>query len=100
MKTLAVYDPPMCCQTGVCGPEVDPELVRMAAFLETLKERGVTVERYNLAHEPLKFVENPEVKALLDDEDSLPAVFVDGKLFLTGRLPDASEQAALLAGLE
>jgi hypothetical protein len=28
---LDVFDPAMCCSTGVCGPEVDPQLVQFAA---------------------------------------------------------------------
>ena len=31
MTHLQVFDPPMCCSTGVCGPQVDPELPRFAA---------------------------------------------------------------------
>ncbi len=30
---IQVYDPAMCCSTGVCGPEVDPVLVRFATDL-------------------------------------------------------------------
>lgn len=66
MKTISVYDPPMCCSTGVCGPEPDPELAQFGAFLAGLAARGVEVHRFNLAHEPLKFIEHPAVKALLE----------------------------------
>ena len=41
MTKLAVYDPPMCCSTGVCGPAVDPVLPRVAADLDWLKRQGV-----------------------------------------------------------
>lgn len=51
-EILRVYDPPMCCSTGVCGPEVDPALTRFAADVDWLGRRGVTVERYNPAQEP------------------------------------------------
>ncbi len=27
MKTLSVYDPALCCSSGVCGTEVDQALV-------------------------------------------------------------------------
>jgi len=97
MKTIAVYDPPMCCSTGVCGPEADPDLARLAALLSDATKRGVLVERYNLAHEPMKFLAHPEVKPLLDAEDGLPAIFVDGKLVLNGRLPSADELNAWTA---
>lgn len=82
---LQVFDPPMCCPTGVCGPSVDPELVRFAADLKWIEERGVVVERHNLAHEPKAFVENPAVLAALnvDGAECLPLVIVDGQLVRT-----------------
>ena len=55
MNKIEVFDPAMCCPTDVCDPTVDPKLVQFAADLEWLKEKGVTVERYNLAQQPDKF---------------------------------------------
>jgi len=49
MKTLKIYDPAMCCSSGVCGPDVDPALVQLAGFLKNLDASAVTVERYNLS---------------------------------------------------
>ena len=66
MKTIQVYDPPMCCSTGLCGTEIDPALVSFAALLTQWSQKGVKVERYNLAQQPMAFVQNPTVKALLD----------------------------------
>ena len=90
MKTIQVYDPAMCCSTGVCGPEIDPVLPQVAAFLHQLKEHGVTVERFNLSQQPMAFVQNPEVKALLQSEGTevLPLFFIYGKLALKGSYPD------------
>ena len=39
MAKLTVYDPPMCCSTGVCGPAVDPVLPRVTADLDWLKRQ-------------------------------------------------------------
>lgn len=95
MKTLQVYDPPMCCSTGVCGPEVDPVLAAFAGFLHRARQRGCTVERYSLTQEPIAFLENPQVKAVLDDEgvDALPVIIVDGQVVLKGRYPDEAQRA-------
>jgi hypothetical protein len=30
---IEIYDPPMCCPSGVCGPSVDPKLVKSLAPL-------------------------------------------------------------------
>jgi arsenite methyltransferase len=56
MTVLQVFDPPMCCSSGVCGPSVDPRLPRFAADLDWLRNQGVQVERFNLAHQPQAFV--------------------------------------------
>ena len=53
MKTLTVFDPAMCCSTGVCGSDVDQVLVDFSADMQWLKGRGVQVERYNLAQQPM-----------------------------------------------
>ena len=98
MKLIQVYDPPMCCTTGVCGPDVDPVLPRFAGLLSQLGGMGVKIERYNLAQQPLAFVQNPAVKALLDHEGigALPALFVDAQLAFKGRYPEQLERAALV----
>ncbi|EHX8981050.1 arsenic metallochaperone ArsD family protein, partial [Klebsiella pneumoniae] len=49
MKMLTVFDPAMCCSTGVCGSDVDQVLVNFSADVQWLKGRGVQIERYNLA---------------------------------------------------
>jgi hypothetical protein len=98
MKLLQVYDPPMCCPTGVCGPDVDPELPRVAGWLAQMAATGVRVERFNLAQQPLAFVQNPAVKALLDQHDvqALPAVFIDGELVARGGYPTPEQSTAWL----
>lgn len=82
MKTIQVYDKPMCCSTGVCGPQVDPVLPRFAADLAWLKSQGHQVDRFNLAQQPAAFVQNSEVQQLLASEgtDCLPLILVDGRI--------------------
>ena len=98
MKTLQVYDPAMCCSTGVCGPDIDPILPQVAGFLHQLKEHGVIVERFNLTQQPMAFVQNPEVKALLQSEgvEALPLFFIDGQLALKGSYPDHGKRTEWL----
>ncbi len=40
MKTIQVYDPPMCCSTGLCGNDIDPALVSFAALLTQVEPEG------------------------------------------------------------
>ncbi len=92
-KEMEVFDPPMCCSSGVCGARVNTDLVRFAGDLEFLKQNGVSVKRYNLSSEPAAFVQNAIVKQALTAEgnDCLPLVFIDGKLFSKGRYPARGE---------
>jgi AhpD family alkylhydroperoxidase len=97
MTTITVYDPPMCCSTGVCGPEIDPALAQFAGDLDWLKGQGVGVRRFNLAQEPASFVANADVKAIVDrsDGDELPVILVGDKVVASGRYPGRQELAAL-----
>ncbi len=101
MKTISVYDSPMCCSTGVCGPSVDPKLAEFAGDLEWLKTQGVTVQRYNLAQEPERFVQNSAVKEILDrsGDEELPAILAEETLVSSGRFPDRIELAEM-AGID
>lgn len=100
MISLQVYDPAMCCSTGVCGPNVDPELAAVAGWLHQLKESGVRVDRYNLAQQPIAYAQNSAVKDLLQKEgiNVLPLVFVDGEIAFKGAYPDEATRQAWLAG--
>jgi hypothetical protein len=97
---LEVFDPPLCCPTGVCGPSVDPELVRFNSDLAWLSEQGVGVERFNLAQQPQAFAANPRVADLLGKTGvaALPLVLCEGKLVTTGSYP-TREALATAAGL-
>jgi hypothetical protein len=96
MTKLVVYDPPMCCSTGICGPAVDPILPRIAADLDWLKRQGVWVERYNLAQQPQAFVSNPTVTAALREygNDCLPLILVDDRVVSRGTYPDRAKLAS------
>ena len=98
MKRLEVYDPAMCCSTGVCGPEVDPILVGFAANVKWLQEQGVEVRRFNLSQNPSAFVENEQVKEALTEkgEAALPLLFVDGQVLASGHYPDRAQLSAVL----
>ena len=96
MALLQVFDRPMCCSTGVCGPSVDPALPTFAADLEWLKSQGVTVERFNLAQQPDAFASNAVVKQALAEkgEKCLPLLLLDGEIVSDGEYPSRDELAA------
>lgn len=86
---LEIYDPPMCCSSGVCGPNVNPELVRFDSDLKWLKSKDVSVARYGLSSQPAAFAGNPEVKKALSEEgnECLPLIMVDGAIVSKGKYP-------------
>lgn len=94
--TVRVFDPAMCCSTGVCGPDVDPELVRFAADVAWLEGEGVRVERYNLAQQPGAFASDPQVRRVLQEsgEGALPLVIVGGAVKSSGAYPSRELLAA------
>ena len=97
---IEIYDPAMCCSTGVCGPSVDPELVRIQEVLRQIQKQApaVVVERYGLASDPQAFVASTDIAELLKNEgpECLPAVFVNGKLISKGTYPDNDQIQAIL----
>lgn len=100
MNTVHIYDPSLCCSSGVCGEDVDQSLVDISATLVNAKAEGIEVVRHNLANAPLDFAAEPAVKRLLTDEvsDALPAIVVNGRLVLSGRYPSIDELRAWSAG--
>ncbi len=95
MATIQVFDPALCCSTGVCGVEVDQQLVGFSADIDWAKQNGANIERFNLAQQPLAFAENLVVKGFLERSgaDALPLILVDGEVALAGRYPNRVELA-------
>ncbi len=95
MTTIQVFDPPLCCNTGVCDVEVDQQLVDFAADVGWLKQQGGQIERFNLAQQPMLFAANAVVKAFLErsGQEGLPLILVDGEVALAGRYPQRAELA-------
>lgn len=95
MTTIQIFDPALCCSSGVCGTEVDQAVVDAAADIAWARGRGASVERFNLAQQPMAFVEHSLVKGFLErsGQAALPLVLVDGEFALAGRYPTRAELA-------
>ena len=95
MKSIQVFDPALCCSTGVCGADVDQALVSFSADVAWAKENGAIIERFNLARQPMAFAENPAVKSFFERSgaEALPLILVDGEIALAGRYPNRAELA-------
>lgn len=98
MKKMCIYEPALCCETGVCGVNVDPELLRMSTVLNKLKEQGVVIERFNLSNAPMQFVKSNIVNQYVNEKgvEGLPVVTIEGEIVIAGRYPANDEILALL----
>ncbi|NMQ29868.1 arsenite efflux transporter metallochaperone ArsD [Candidatus Accumulibacter phosphatis] len=95
MANIQIFDPALCCSTGVCGVDIDQALVSFAADVDWAKQYGVQIERFNLARQPLVFANNGTVRDFLErsGQEALPLVLVDGQLALAGRYPERCDLA-------
>ena len=93
MKTMKIYEPAMCCPTGLCGVGVDPELLRISTVLNTLKQSGVEVQRFNLSSAPDEFVKSKPVTEYLQKfgPEKLPVATVEDMIVIAGRYPTNAE---------
>jgi len=98
MKKMIIYEPAMCCSTGLCGVSVDPELLRISTVLSSLNKNGIKVIRYNLSSAPQEFVKNTEVNKLMSvgGVEALPITVLDGEIVKKGSYPTNDELALLL----
>ena len=100
MKTLQVFDPPMCCSSGVCGAVVDSNLVNFAGSLQWLGMNGVHVERFNPLHQYDVFAANAVVTKAVNEKgiECLPLILLDGEIVSSGSYPSRLELSDM-AGL-
>lgn len=95
---IELFDPPMCCPTGLCGPELDQTLLDVSEMIMTLQAAGTAVERYQMTSHPHKFMNNNEVMRLVREQQlaALPITAVHGQVIKTGVYPTLEELQAFL----
>ncbi len=95
MKKIEIFEPAMCCSTGLCGPSIDPELLRVSSVVSSLAEQGVDIKRFNLSSNPQEFVTNNLINECLakDGVDVLPVTLVEGEIVKTKAYPSDIELA-------
>lgn len=99
VRQIELYETAMCCETGVCGPSVDEQLLAIREDLRWAEAQGASVARHNLTSDPDAFVANPKVTGLMQafGEKALPVLVVDGEIRVHGSYPTRDELASLLA---
>ena len=98
---IQVFEGPLCCNTGVCGPDPDQALVDFTADLDWLTRQGVSVRRANLAQDPAAFADSAVARAFVQKVGAfgLPLIVADDVTVATGRYPSRAELARI-AGVE
>ena len=98
---IQVFEGPLCCNTGVCGPDPDQALVDFTADLDWLTRQGVSVRRANLAQDPAAFADSAVARAFVQKvgASGLPLIVADDVTVATGRYPSRAELARI-AGVE
>jgi hypothetical protein len=98
MKIIKIYEPAMCCASGVCGPSVDPELLRISSIVQFVNKEDVRILRYNLKDHPMEFVQNPLVHRQLTEGgvDVLPLVVLNDEIIQVGGYPNNATIAECL----
>jgi len=93
MKNIKVFDPAMCCSSGVCGANIKPSLIEFAGVINTIKKAGWSVERHNLSQEPMAFIQYSAAKNYLETkgQDKLPAIYIDNELIFSEEYPSRKE---------
>lgn len=92
-NTFSIYDPPMCCSSGVCGPQPNQVLVDFQQTVLDITRMGATVERFLITQSPEKFKENPAVINLIQERQLavLPITTFNGSIIKTGSYPTLAE---------
>lgn len=98
-RSIELFESAMCCQTGVCGPSVDQQLIAVREDLRWAEEQGAAVSRHNLTSDPDAFVASQKVTGLMQafGEQVLPILVVDGEIAIHGHYASRDELAGLLA---
>ncbi len=99
---VELFDPPMCCPTGMCGPTIDPVLLDVNEMIVMLQGEGIPVTRYQMASHAQAFVNNPEVFRLIREKQlaALPITVVRGQIVQVGAYPTLAQVRAALNGHE
>ena len=89
MRKLEIFEPPLCCPTGVCGPAPDPALAKLQESILRWKKAGIAVERMAINQAPQRFMANATVVDLLtrEGQEVLPISLLDGKVVCKGKYP-------------
>ncbi len=100
---IEIFDPPLCCPSGLCGPTIDPALLDVNEAILKLKSEfdgRATIGRYLLGQQPGKFVQQTAVIERLKASgiSVLPITVVNGVIKKERAYPSYMELKAWIEG--
>jgi hypothetical protein len=98
---VEIFDPPMCCPTGLCGPTLDQTLLDVNEMILSLQTDGMQVARYQMTSDPQAFLNNPDIMRLVREQQmaALPITIVRGRVIKVGEYPTQTEIESNLNGV-
>tara|TARA_R110001583_G_scaffold43208_1_gene137436 strand:+ start:5926 stop:6273 length:348 start_codon:yes stop_codon:yes gene_type:complete len=99
---LEIFEPTLCCESGVCGPAPDKALLDLQHTLHLVKKVGFDVKRYAINQVPMVFVQNKIVSDFIQNEglDQLPLILLDKKIIMAGKYPNLEELEQYIPALK
>lgn len=93
MSEILIFEPSLCCESGICGATIDKELLRVTGMVKKLQNEGYNIKRYNLSSHPMEFISNKLVNDFLLNNDikKLPITVVNNKIVKIGTYPTNDE---------
>ena len=100
VPVVEIFDPPMCCPTGLCGPTLDQALLDVSDMILALQANGLRVERYQMTSHPHMFMNNADVMRLVREQQmaALPITAIRGQIIKVGVYPTLTEVQSNLNG--
>ena len=99
-KELIIFEGPMCCSTGICGPEPDRELIDINEALKKLGEeyKDLKITRASMSFNAQLFLQTPVVRDMVKANGTkiLPIIMIDGKIVKNQQYPNYAELKTLL----
>jgi hypothetical protein len=81
---LRIYEGPMCCSTGICGPEPDKVLIEFNETLQKIQREfnDVNVVRASISFNVNLFLEKNEIIELVKEQgpEVLPITMINGSI--------------------
>jgi hypothetical protein len=94
-KELTIFEGPLCCPTGVCGPTTDKDMIELNETLRRLNEeyKGLKITRASMSFNVALFMQTPLIRDLVKEKGVgiLPVTVIDGNIVMKQGYPKFTE---------